>query len=747
VVEHFHLVTPMSRFGTAAALALVFLGAASAAQARSTHLPGDGVPESIRYYESVAMMSSAAPDTVGGAGETGGTTELSFYTLGRQFDLKLEASTVYAPGATVVWVDDAGVVEESPDSRETMYRGRVNGVRRSWVRLAVRNGALSGVIWTPGEMYFLDPAERFFGPEAAGETLAYRLSDTDSEWEPGSCAATSHGPSLKRRATRGAKNRPAHERLSAALGRLSAGVGGAASAAGLKRVELGMVADYEYFVRHGGNSASDIAAIVNAVDGIYQAEVGVTLEIVTTVVYSTTSDPFSGTLEPNPLLTEFSSFKNANDNNPGQLLYGVDLAHLMTGRDLSSTVIGIAWLEALCDSYYGAGLSQDYTTSMNLLTLLMAHEMGHNFAAPHDAQAGSACQSMPPDFIMNPVLSGSLQQKFSSCSKSLINPHVTSASCVDTAGPPAPLWLNALSGPVMVGAPLTLTGTGFTPGSVVVFYLATGAGVVVLGPYTPGPHGSTSLTLSQVDPSMPLSSGFVSVSIVNTDQNYIQSNGQGALVYGNPGSNIPTITKLNGVSLAAANPAVPLANVNTVLQPGQTVTVTGTGFNNPLVALYTASGNLGPLAPVGGWTSTQFQIVIPANAPTGPGAIEVVNGPYTGNVKSNTVSVPIGDAIHVTRVTQQGATITVEGTGFSTLTVISLFNLQPGGSVVNLGGLINGGQSKIPLNIVSSTLFTFQVPAGAYSGPAFIQALNPPFITAASSSGADPAGAFNIVVP
>jgi hypothetical protein len=105
--------------------------------------------------------------------------------------------------------------------------------------------------------------------------------------------------------------------------------------------------------------------------------------------------------------------------------------------------------------------------------------------------------------------------------------------------------------------------------------------------------------------------------------------------------------------------------------------------------------------------------------------------------------VPIGARIIVTKVTQIGSTLIVDGAGFSTFkpfTVINFFNSQKGGAV-NLGGLKPNGSPKIPLTPVSSTRFTFTVPAGAVPGPSFVQALNPPFVPFTSSSN-DPCGAF-----
>jgi hypothetical protein len=79
------------------------------------------------------------------------------------------------------------------------------------------------------------------------------------------------------------------------------------------------------------------------------------------------------------------------------------------------------------------------------------------------------------------------------------------------------------------------------------------------------------------------------------------------------------------------------------------------------------------------------------NAPTGPSSFRISNkggiGQFT--LKSNGVSVPIGAQIMISNVMQNGQTITVDGAGFSTLTVINLFNAQNGG-VINLGGI--GGE-------------------------------------------------------
>jgi hypothetical protein len=299
------------------------------------------------------------------------------------------------------------------------------------------------------------------------------------------------------------------------------------------------------------------------------------------------------------------------------------------------------------------------------------------------------------------------------------------------------LALHPIPSPVVVGSSHTLFGCSFTAGSRIMVFVATASGASAYGPYTPTSWSSVSLVWL-VNPSIGLGNGFATFMVVNTDQGYIQSNTQSQLLYGDPTRNIPTIMAVNGVGLRPADPTIPTANVETVITQGTTVTLTGTGFSNTLVNLFTAAGNKGPLTPLAGATSTQIQVVVPADTPTGPGAFQAVNSPYTGNVLSNAVSVPIGSLVTISHISLSGNVVTVTGTGFCSLTVINLF-AETASGVQNLGGLNGSGTSLIPLTIDSETQFHFTRPAAALAGAAYVMAINPPFISY-SSSGVGPSG-------
>jgi hypothetical protein len=247
------------------------------------------------------------------------------------------------------------------------------------------------------------------------------------------------------------------------------------------------------------------------------------------------------------------------------------------------------------------------------------------------------------------------------------------------------------------------------------------------------------------------------VQVVNTDQKYVSSNSVPALLQGSATAGIPSLTSINGTPLGTTsrNPSFATYNVETVVIQGSVVKLGGNGFdtaNGVAVDLFCActGGKVGPffLNPGNrGLSKALISFPLPATGskapPTGPGSFVVSNKGADGKYskRSNAVSVPIGQKIKVTSVTQVGSTITVIGAGFSRRTVINFFNTQPAG-VMNLGGL-KAGKPKIALTLLSPGKFTFAKPAGAAPGPSYVQALNPPFVPFTSSGNA-PGGAFTL---
>src|SRR5690606_40314985 len=116
------------------------------------------------------------------------------------------------------------------------------------------------------------------------------------------------------------------------------------------------------------------------------------------------------------------------------------LTHLFTGRDLDGTTVGIAYMDALCDARYGAGLTEVTTRGTWYESLIAAHEIGHNFGAVHDGEPGKACASTPSgQFLKSANVNGI--DTFSECSLSSMQPAIARASCIRPL-PPADVALD-----------------------------------------------------------------------------------------------------------------------------------------------------------------------------------------------------------------------------------------------------------------------------------------------------------------
>ena len=319
-----------------------------------------------------------------------------------------------------------------------------------------------------------------------------------------------------------------------------------------------------------------------------------------------------------------------------------------------------------------------------------------------------------------------------------------------------PPFISSIPSIIDVGGSFVISGSHFSAVPLVNLFVATSTGPINAGPLTPSFKSSTKLTVA-IPSNVTLGQGFAEVQVVNTDQGYKASNSVPALLQGSAAAGIPTLTGVNGVGLAptSSQPSYAVNNVQTVIKQGTSVTLDGTGFdasNGVAVNVFCActGGKVGPffVNPGPGLTPILFSFPLPAGVPTGPGSVVVINKGADGSYSksSNAVSVPIGQTVTVTSVSEPGsgagAKITVNGTGFSTLTVINLFN-QQGAATANLGGLGSGGTPNIPLNIINSNQFTFDRPSGAVPGGAYMQAFNPPFVPY-TSSGSDPGGAFTL---
>lgn len=352
----------------------------------------------ILQHQAVRMISG---------GEGGRALEFDAY--GRRFELRLERNErMKFVGAT-----------RTPGVEA--LRGTVVGAAGSWVRLTRTPAGMFGLLFDGDTYYAIEPAataaDHAVGPmEASGSApVIYRLADTLMPPGEASCGVVTLDDLPALRATTGLQ----------ALDGIASELQALAAAVPTKQIEVALVGDFEFsgLTFTGGlTPEAAIAARMNIVDGIYSSQIGVKIIVADVNVFRTASDPFSATTVPSTLLTELATWRQTT---PAQNSRG--LTHLLTGRDLDGTTVGIAFLGSVCNVRAGAGLTQG-TLSTTSSALVIAHEMGHNFGAGHDGEAGTTCETTPQTFLMAPRLTGSDQ--FSACSLSAITPVVNAARCV-----------------------------------------------------------------------------------------------------------------------------------------------------------------------------------------------------------------------------------------------------------------------------------------------------------------------------
>jgi len=163
---------------------------------------------------------------------------------------------------------------------------------------------------------------------------------------------------------------------------------------------------------------------LNTVDGIFGAQVGVSLQATELRVLDDNGGLKAS--DGNTLLKQLATLRSSTPE-----LRSRGLTHLMTGRDLDGTTAGIAYIDNLCGNGFSASLSEQGLDPW-IGALVAAHEIGHNFGAPHDGEPDSPCASTPRTFLMAPSINGS--GAFSQCSLSTMAPAVQSAKCLTSTG-------------------------------------------------------------------------------------------------------------------------------------------------------------------------------------------------------------------------------------------------------------------------------------------------------------------------
>jgi len=344
---------------------------------------------------------------------SGHTRSMTFEAYGRRFNFVLQ------PNEAIGRAIPAGRADIEP------LRGELEGQPGSWVRLTRTRTGWHGMISDGQELYAIEPAAEIAGAvvqplvdTSASTPVMYRLKDALLPVGPAYCEILNVDGTPYQGSDPSAS--------AAAQGRITAKmlfnsiVRDTVSAAPSLELTVGVIADYEFYQRYSSDPEGTIISRMDIVDGIWSSQVGVKISLAPLTVLTTADEPFTKTV-PADLLSQVRTYRSSH---PAQKQTGV--THLMTGRDLDGDTVGISYMGSVCDSQYADSVSEGAHSTL-MSALIAAHELGHNFNAPHDGEAG-ACSTTPQTFLMAPKVNFSDQ--FSSCSLEQINAWIKTAQCL-----------------------------------------------------------------------------------------------------------------------------------------------------------------------------------------------------------------------------------------------------------------------------------------------------------------------------
>jgi hypothetical protein len=332
----------------------------SAAAAR-----GVKIPAIARPHTRIIELDRAALERI--AQQGGGRLDMPLGNT-RVATLELRPSESFTSEARIdlVDVDERGTERvRAGEARGVFLAGSIEGEPGTHAFLAMSAAGTFGYVETPNNTYIISS-----GPFGAGlPTVSYDLTSLP----PGVIETPAW--------TCGREDVPT-EAASGAGG----AEGGLAGVQPCRQVRIAFETDHEFLQRFSGSTdaaSGYIATLASALTSIYTRDLNVRVASVYARLWTTAADPWTATNTADQL-DQFSGYWAINMS-----WIPRDLAHFLSGRGLGG---GIAYLPGLCSGGpwgVSANLAGFFPTPLvdnngqNWDIMVVAHELGHNFGAPH----------------------------------------------------------------------------------------------------------------------------------------------------------------------------------------------------------------------------------------------------------------------------------------------------------------------------------------------------------------------------
>ena len=355
---------------------------------------------------------------------------LAIELAGARFVFEMEPRDLRSDRYRAEATGEDGLRRQLPLDEVNTYKGTAVGAAHIQGRFTITEDSFDGVVFTPGDWLYIEPVSNYLPGADPAEMVAYPQSAVTHD-VGSSCGLSS-----------------LHHFLDEGAPKIKVPTARATDYTTLYTAEVATEADYE-FVREFRNVSGanrKILSILNRVEGVYEDELRMKLEVTYQHGWATRDDPYGGSTDLRDLIDQFRGYWNDNFFHEDY-----DLAHLWTARS-SLDGGGIAARGVTCRTRRSSyGVSKYYPDAPSSVSyILAAHEIGHNFGADHPDEEDppiTSCRATIMQSGWDPF------PDFAFCrfSRTEIREHVTDW-CLEAPPPPPP------PPPVTLHAPTNLTG-------------------------------------------------------------------------------------------------------------------------------------------------------------------------------------------------------------------------------------------------------------------------------------------------
>lgn len=611
---------------------------------------------------------------------------------GQMVNVSLQPYNPFTPSATFTAKTSSGEEPITLDKDFALYRGTVDGDRSSQVNMSVSGGKVLMTVRSGGKTLTIESVptgEETTQQDASDNDGVYALYSSDNLKEPHtfSCgtpdAETEHDHADETR-------------------QQSSKDGAQLQSASRLEAEIAIEIDYATYQALGSNQAQATqyaGAVIAAVSQIYERDINTQLRVSYVQVW-TTPDPYAGLTSTGSILPSMANIWSTTRGNINR-----DLAHLLSSRSLGG---GIAYLNALCSRGGGYGVSGNLRASFPIdpgwTTIVVAHELGHNFGSPHTHSCSwpggplDRCAIQPGETCIPAVvrsrgtimsychtLAGGISNidvMFHPQCAALMRSRAEAASCLSVVGVVAPVATITSLSPTSggQGASVVISGTNFTGVSAVRF------GGVAAQSFTV--NSPTQITAV-------VGAGASGVVQVVAATNTAISGGQFTFT-------VPP------ASITSFSPTSAQQGISVIITGNGFTNVTAVRFGNTNAAFYTVN------------SPTQITAVVSAGA---SGAVQVVTAQNTATSTQNFTFIAPPPPAVISSFSPasgtRGTTVVITGSNFTNISAVRFGGVAAQSFTVNSTTRITatvGAGASGTVQVVALTNTAFSAQAFTYSG-------------------------------